>query len=66
VHDESTHSEVFDSNVDEVFDYVDFLGVNNILSSSPNLRKILKFTRETMIGPFFNTFMACEEKKKNP
>ena len=62
VHNENTHGEVFDSNVEEVFDYVDFLGVNNILSSSPNLMKILMFTRETMIGPFFNTFMACEEK----
>jgi hypothetical protein len=36
--------------------------VNNILSSSPNLMKILMFTRETMIDPFFNTLMACEEK----
>jgi hypothetical protein len=42
-----------------VCDYVDFLGVNNIISSSPNLMKI---TRETMTDPFFNTFMACEEK----
>jgi hypothetical protein len=45
-----------------VFDYVDFLGVNNILSSSPNSMKIFMFTRETMIGPFFNTFLAFEEK----
>ena len=61
VHDENTCGEVFDSNVEEVFAYVDFLWVNNILPSS-NLMKILMFTRETMIGPFFNTFMACEEK----
>ena len=62
VHDEHTHGEVFDSNVEDVFDYVDFLRVNNILSSSPNVMKIIMFTRETMIGPFFNTFMACEKK----
>jgi hypothetical protein len=62
VPDDNTHGEVFDSNVEEVFDYVDFLGVNNTLSSSLILMKILMFTRETMIGPFFNTFMACEEK----
>ena len=58
MHDENTHGEVFDSNVEEVFDYVDFLGLNNSLSSSPNWM----FTRETMMGSFFNTFMACEEK----
>jgi hypothetical protein len=62
VHDENTHGKVCYSNVEEVFDYVDFHGVNNILSSSPNLMKILMFTRETMIDPFFNTLMACEEK----
>ena len=62
MHDENTHGEVCYSNVEEVFDYVDFHGVNNILSSSPNLMKILMFTRETMIDPFFNTLMACEEK----
>ena len=62
VHDENTHGEVFDSNVEKVCDYVNFLGVNNIIISSPNLMKILMFTRETMIDPFFNTFMACEEK----
>jgi hypothetical protein len=26
------------------------------------MKIIMLFTRETMIGPFFNTFMACEEK----
>jgi hypothetical protein len=62
VPDDNTYGEVFDCNVEEVFDYVDFLGVNNTLSSSQKLMKILIFTRETMIGPFFNTFMACEEK----
>jgi hypothetical protein len=62
VHDENTHGKVCYSSVEEVFDYVDFHGVNNILSSSPNLMKILMFTRETMIDPFFNTLMACEEK----
>ena len=62
MHDKDTHGAVFDSNVEEVFDYVDFLGVNNILSNSPNLMKILMFTRETMICLFFNTFMVCEEK----
>jgi hypothetical protein len=62
VHDENTHEEMCYSNVEEVFDYVDFLGVNNILSSSHDLTKILTFTRETMIDPFFKTFMACEDK----
>ena len=62
VHDENIHEEMCYSNVEEVFDCVDFFGVNNIISSSPNLMKIHTFTRETMIDPFFNTFMACEEK----
>jgi hypothetical protein len=62
VYNENTHDEVCYSNVEEVFDYVDFHGVNNVLSSSHDLKKILNFTRKTTIETFFNTFMAREEK----
>jgi hypothetical protein len=60
---------VFDLNVEEV-GYVDFLGVDGILSNSPNndydefymVEKTFMFTREAKIGPFLNIFRACEKK----
>jgi hypothetical protein len=52
-------------------DYVDFLGVEDILNS-PNKdygefyvdEKNYMFTRETMAHPFLSIFIACEREKK--
>jgi hypothetical protein len=68
--DEGLSSEVPNYNEEEV-EYVDFLGVEDILNSPNNNlgefyadEENYMFTREIMAEPFLSIFMACGRKKK--
>ena len=55
----------------ENVDYVDFLGIEDILNSPHDNygefyadEKNYMFTRELVANPFLNIFMACEKEKE--
>jgi hypothetical protein len=68
--DEGLSSEVSNYNEEED-EYVDFLGVENILNSHNNDvdefyagEKNYMFTRESVVDPFLSIFMACGREKE--
>jgi hypothetical protein len=67
--DEDLLGEVPNFNGEDV-DYVDFLGIDNILNSPHNDygefyadEENYMFTRESMVDPFLSVFMACGREK---
>jgi hypothetical protein len=68
--DEGLSGDVSNYNEEEV-EYVDFLGVEDILNSPTNDvdefymdEKNYMFTREVMADPFLSVFMACGREKE--